>query len=232
MTDTLKRHWKLLVPAAVVLIGIACYAMTSPEPSYHGRTVSDWFSVIGAFSGPPNDPALPAIKAMGKDAVPFLMRQFKLSNSRWHNQMVNWGNRWLPLRTEIMPDSVRHNRAFHCLVNAGDQAEVAIPELIEMVRDPSTTKLGREDAIALLGNIHKQPEKTVPALIDSLYSARDINTFTCIVLALEEFGTNAKPAAPVMISLMRASAPGNWRHWIGGTIRTIDPVVARQAGIE
>jgi HEAT repeat protein len=80
-----------------------------------------------------------------------------------------------------------------------------------------------------LGHIHSEPALVVPALIESL---RDPDVFVRAqaATALGEFGTNAKPAAAVLIELLHEQNQ-DATNAASKAIKQIDPEAAARAGV-
>jgi HEAT repeat protein len=85
----------------------------------------------------------------------------------------------------------------------GAKAEPAIPFLVQCLTNDVPDV--RAAAASSLGHIQRRPEVVVPALIQYFPSANAspnrIERFT-IVGALAQFGTNARPAAPLIRPLL------------------------------
>jgi HEAT repeat protein len=105
------------------------------------------------------------------------------------------------------PDDDGRYIAVFAVRTLGSAAEPAIPFLIRCL----TNKIDiiRDDAALGLGYIGLRPEIAVPALIQYLESVKSLNGGWQIIDAIDavaHFGTNARPAVPVLVSLLNHSA--------------------------
>jgi len=71
-----RKTW-IVVASVAVIVFVAWYrGWFSGEPTYHGKTVTQWLDAMGYANGsfvpgePGTDPALQAVKAIGRAAVP------------------------------------------------------------------------------------------------------------------------------------------------------------------
>jgi hypothetical protein len=79
----------------------------------------------------------------------------------------------------------------------GPVARDALPSVIKCLNDPEFTV--RDDAVAALGTLHEDPEKTVPLLIDFLDKNRNNQFLRQDALgALGQFGGQAASAVPAV----------------------------------
>ena len=228
----------------MLLIGYGSWFFTRPaEPVYQGRTLSQWFDQIHDQVGTNKDPAVQAIRAMGKDAVPFLIQQLRLSNQVYRQTAIEYFNSYSGMKT--YPNGWWHARASWCLHELGDQAASTAPDLIAIAKN--TNAIYREDAIFLLEQVHAPPEITIPVLKDLL---NDDNPQVLLSSAnvLAQHGPGAQSAVPTLIQkwkelsaqIQSAQARGgaypsmkiHERRIIGIDITKIDPAAAKKLGIE
>jgi HEAT repeat protein len=115
------------------------------------------------------------------------------------------------------------------MVQLGPKAESAIPELIELAKDGNTPHA--LNSLVLLGNIHSQPQITIPAL-HAVLRAGDLNRCRLAAGALREFGPQAKSAVPALISLLQTTTNIGLKADFAGALLKIDPESAAKAGIK
>ena len=109
------------------------------------------------------------------------------------------------------------------LRNLGPVSKPAIPFLIGCLTN--STDIIREEGAVALGVIGQQPEIVLPALMRYIQSARTSpNSFEArgAIYALRKFGTNARPAVPLVRSFLQHER-GDIREAATNTIRIIDP---------
>lgn len=76
------------------------------------------------------------------------------------------------------------------------RAEAAVPKLIERLDDPEMTDV----VLAVLGKIGPPAKAAIPKLIVALEMTHGVTQFR-VMLALEQFGTDAAPALPLLQKL-------------------------------
>ena len=119
--------------------------------------------------------------------------------------------------------------AVFALSRLGLRAEPAILFFIQCLTN--TCNIIREEGAVGLGQVAQQPEIAIPALMKYLESARaSPNSFEAraAVTALGGFGTNAKPAVPLLLSFLNHSA-ADVREAVTNYLPAIDPDAAARA---
>jgi len=123
--------------------------------------------------------------------------------------------------------------AVFTLRSLGPVAGDALPSLIKCLKDPEFTV--QSDAILGLGEVHQEPERTVPILVEIL--ARPQNPRHSVTLranaiwALRQFGAQAKLAVPELLRLLNDEHVGI-RSDATNALKAIDPEAAAKAGVE
>lgn len=119
--------------------------------------------------------------------------------------------------------------AVFALSRLGLRAQPAILFFIQCLTN--TCEIIREEGAAGLGQVGQQPGIAVPALMKYLESARTSpNSFEAraAVSALGKFGTNAKPAVPLLLSFLNHPA-ADVREAVTNYLPAIDPEAAARA---
>jgi hypothetical protein len=197
------------------------------EPAYDGKALSEWFREIKIEADPGTpDPAANAMAAMGKDAAPFLMRQYRWSFSPLRHQFHEWAE-WLS-RGRFHSEFALNLRVSRSILALGPEAGAVVPELVMIARDPRNP--ARFDAMGLLGVIHVRPELAVPALEEILRRSDTVRSHFP-AYALAEFGPAARSALPTLISRRQASTDVTERFVLSDAISKIDPEAAAREGI-
>jgi hypothetical protein len=138
-----KRQKRLFAGALIVIaVGVLGWALSSREPTYQGRSLSFWLEEINeAGSLETCEPALGAIRAMGTNALPFLLKNIKVGNKSWfQNRMFAVAKRF-PKLGRMLPASTR-NQGPSCLAlkALGTNASPIVLELGRLSADPKTTR--------------------------------------------------------------------------------------------
>jgi HEAT repeat protein len=197
---TARKKWiaaALAIAAAVALVWHMTLP-TSDEPTYEGKTVTQWIDATrdgGSFEFVyDSDPAFLAIVSMGSNAVPSLLHHWTNRQSQTRMERFrDTANRNSLIDRKIKTNEERADRAHTILIRLGTNAANAVPFLVETLRT-DRHQMGAA-AADVLGRIGSRPDLAVPALIDSLSSPKpNIRWFT--VIALGGFRKEAQPALP------------------------------------
>jgi HEAT repeats len=202
----------LLLLACGALLALASVWGYEREPRYKGRTLRDW---VRAFEMSMDDGAMPAGSVKGREAMEAVrhMKQWALPRAvrlasyekpgwktaveRFMEFRLNirrWAPRWVWARfyEEPAEDAVVYFRML------GAEGRAAIPDLEAMAADPKRGSSGLW-AVESLSEIG--PE-AVPALA-RIVANTQAKPRLAAILKLNALGTNAAPAAPLLVACMR-----------------------------
>jgi hypothetical protein len=128
------------------------------------------------------------------------------------------------------PDEDGRYIAVFALRTLGSAAEPAIPFLIQCLTNQ--TRIIRDDAALGLGYMQRRSEIAVPALIRYLESVKMSGGWeiTDAIASVAQFGTNAKPAVPILIGLLKHS-DHDVRSYVTNYLPRIDAEAAAKAGV-
>jgi HEAT repeat protein len=140
----------------VVLLAIALFALIFPltrlasslDPSYQGKTLSQWIvpfcrqttNGLDVPAGPDHfeelQPVRRAVSNLGTNALPFLIASLNHRESALHRTVRQFldNQHWVPFR--LADPHVRRIRAIRALANLGPAAQPAIPSLMAQLNDP------------------------------------------------------------------------------------------------
>ncbi|MEY4388153.1 MAG: hypothetical protein RLY20_3436 [Verrucomicrobiota bacterium] len=157
----------------VFLLAVSCLTLqscsTGGEPSYRGKKLSQWL-LNSADAGE----AEIAVRAMGTNAIPYLLR-------------------WL-----ADTDSNHNLHAPNGFAILGETAAPAIPQLEQLLL--GTNELAATLAASALGRIGRP---AAPVLIGALTNA-NYRISTDAALRLQDLGTNALPAIPILLKQLES----------------------------
>jgi hypothetical protein len=170
------------------------------EPSYQGRTLSDWVEMVGPSSRwKDSDEEVRAVRAIGTNCLPTILRWIRYQPSKLGKKMAAVMER-LPVGAEPSSVSIAEERAdcavtvFHIL---GPRAHAAIPELSRLaLTAPDEIRASRcMNALTHLG-----PEALPAAL--ALVTNGPSHTRYWAMLTLYDFGTNAAAAVSILVQCL------------------------------
>jgi HEAT repeats len=114
----------------------------------------------------------------------------------------------------------------------GPDARKAVPLLILGLGETNAFdgEVGGVAAADALGDVHSEPQLSVPALIKCL-SSQNPSIRRQASTALAHFGADAKPAVPTLINLLNDSAQ-RVKDAARDALKAIDPEAAEKAGVK
>jgi hypothetical protein len=153
-----------LIIGSTVLLGIVlvCYSVGQRDPSYGGRTLTRWTYDVPAppylpFESADASNAVYAIRQIGTNGLPFLLRQMQTRDSHFRSLCL-----WLKKKQSVLRLSTQEAQsvridACHALVALGPLADPALPELTRLLHfpefatevAPTLTFFGKEGYLAL-----------------------------------------------------------------------------------
>src|SRR5436309_11730140 len=164
------RRTLTFVVVGALVGGIAWVALRSIEPRYQGKSLSAWLDE--AFQNKEfsdffadakiNTPAANAIRAMGKDSLPFFVRLAKIRDTALRRNLIKFSESqsWISMHPQPF-DHIQMKAAFGFMV-LGPAAKPAVPDLIHLLND-SAPEL-RVIGAAALGKIGPDAREAIPAL--------------------------------------------------------------------
>jgi HEAT repeat protein len=165
-----RRRIASITAVLAVLALIASLVFHSSEPSYHGKSLSAWLEqarqnkeIENAFPDVHLDtPSARALRAMGKDALPSLIRMAHTRDTLLRKRMIDLSQRydWLGIHPQPFDDlQMEYVCGFSIL---GPAANGALPELISMLGDRAPEV--RAFAAFAIGTIGPDAAPAIPAL--------------------------------------------------------------------
>lgn len=214
---------------ALVCIGWLISSWLAPaEPRYQGRRVSDWFKQYyrsgpsGRWNETERAEAISAIRAMGTNALPFLLDECvaQRRDSSYTNLLKALAS--LPnLFPPYVPGTEISHEAAEAVGIIRPPAVVLLPWLKEALASPDQNR--RQQALNLLGYVGDGAEATVPLLVMAL---RGENPFERALAAqsLAEIGESAKSALPALVEFLER--PASDRVGLHNVCRTLGDLEA------
>jgi hypothetical protein len=207
-----KRNRILLIGLlAVVLGGFAwlAFRQNQPEPFYQGKPLSFWLAGYDGQSyaythpmgppGPTSDEANAAIRQIGTNAVPTLLRMLQQRHSRFKVTIMGLLHSQHLIRIPYASTNPNF-RALSGFETLGATATDAVPLLIELFdRDPSP--FPQEAVPVILGYIGPAGGKALPALLRAITHTNELVRNNAI-FGLVRVEAEPKFAVPVLIKCL------------------------------
>lgn len=140
MTDkratTTTRRWKLSIPIIIVLVAVAYLVLRKNEPEYGDRSLSYWLAQLGPE--PPSDPPLQAaqvaVRAIGTNALPYLLERFTAEDSLIKRKLIDFDKDHDEVSLNLEPASSKAAAAMAGYMVLGEIAEPSAKELAAIVQ--------------------------------------------------------------------------------------------------
>jgi HEAT repeats len=214
---TRRRRTGLIVIIAVVLVLLVWERWErAREPQYAGRTVSQWFrryyesSSQDHFDRADYEEASEALKKLGANAVPYLLKQAFDIRADTRFRKVFYGLvRTLPQSWGLpffVSNQTITTTAAQAICEIKPPAELLLPELEKHLK--SNALYERYQAILLLGGLGEGGERGVPYLIAELKGTNSWGQMLAIQ-SLRFQGLKAKEAVPTLIELLGEQPVGS-----------------------
>ncbi len=137
----MPKPWHIFILLACGILGLVLYAAhaTQHEPSYEGRTLSQW---IESWRGDFTNPEGAAIRAIGTNGISYLLEWIRYEPPTWKATLYKATNKLLGLlnREPIQDKRMRFaDKAGIALWLLGEQSRSAIPECLRLRNDPTVS---------------------------------------------------------------------------------------------
>lgn len=196
------KHWKsvvlvisaLLITAVVTFMARGQKTVQPPEPSYKGKTLSEWMTPKGPWDQMAFEEA---IRQIGTNAMPCLLHWIQYQEPEWKKALRSWT---VNSRDKSREAYLAHTtqRVFEAL---GPDAKAYIPELTRLMNDTNTP--ASTSWWAIWGISYMGPE-ALPPLMNALTNPPGrLRNMAAIVIP--HLGTNALPAIPLLVSCLTNS---------------------------
>jgi HEAT repeat protein len=123
-------------------------------------------------------------------------------------------------------------RAIESLGSIGPSAKEAVPSLLGWATNADSEV--RDHAITALVEIHAEPYRVCALLINALHDPSPVVQINALV-ALANFGPNAKLAVPALVEFLNAhddATSRSLRSLTANALKAIDPEAAAKAGVK
>ena len=189
---------------ALGILTALIFAFIRPrEPSYQGRSLSQWLVKFDTWDSSlaAQAEAEDAIRHMGTNVIPHLLRYIRHEESPGTSKalttvqtlLAKAGINWELTGRERVP------RAERALIALGLDANAAIPELVRLMNDPKAPRTACAAAATLtsIGTREALPP-VLTVLTNKNHPGREV-----VALNMFRMGTNAGPAIPALIQCLQ-----------------------------
>lgn len=232
----MKDVWKKLrgrraavAVAGLILAGAVVWLSSSSQPSHQGRELESWLKDLNPLhrQNPTKKytDAEEAVRAMGVDAIPQLLRLIQVQDSVAEQAFRAWGQRLQPY-VDIAPYQAaanRRNRAAVAFGILGDEAVPALPELDRIAWRPGFTT-----ALKAMGEVGAP---AIPMIMKHVDRPDPMRGWA--IHALGMIGPDVPEAVPMFVECLqltndyaRACAAQGLYRIAGGRAEAVDALIA------
>jgi hypothetical protein len=138
------KYVRLMVAAIFVIGLMVIYRTRTQEPSYHGRTLTDWLQTgqNGRRLGPSSphyypfvSSAVVPVQAIGTNGIPTLLSLIRTQDSKVKHFILTLSERHTWIKLPLLPDWEKQNMAVRGFMILGTNAISAAPELIQIIHE-------------------------------------------------------------------------------------------------
>jgi HEAT repeat protein len=199
-----KRIVFVLALAAMATGFLWCWPRGPKEPVYQGKPLTEWIQEFQGSSSLPfyesprqrQQAARQAIKAIGTNALPWLLFEFSNSESKWRARFNRWADGRLPGRFRFKTGRVRMETAALGLHFLGPDVSPALPALAEYLGDAEHGG-GAAVAMSSAGNM------ALPYLAKAAGSTNDIATAQAVREGLSRLARTNEAALALLLQSLQ-----------------------------
>jgi hypothetical protein len=197
-----KKGKKAIVVVFLLLAGLVVgyWIYTPGEPSYQGRSASVWLDDLGSAK---RDKARAALKAMGTNAVPAIVRKLKESESPWRNKYRDSFHKFPHWLAKILPKPTKAEFGWFEGANAFKAIGPSVePRLVKLLKGESpSVRSAAAFGLHELRLSGADIKDAISGLIGALNDQSPMVRFFSAE-ALGYAGPEAEPAIPALILLL------------------------------
>jgi|ERR1700722_8860542 hypothetical protein len=176
----MKRFWLTVIVGVVLFVGWLVLRPTGPEePSYQGRKLSVWLNVYDSAQAnyqnyqnneAPKQEAVRAIKQIGTNAIPTLLKWAQTEDSQSITKLNSWLDKHHHPNVHFQTALDARHKAYLGFQKLGNDALPAVPVLIELTESPEPAQ--RNSALSCLFYIDLETRVLCPTIVQLLRSSK------------------------------------------------------------
>ncbi len=181
---------KVIAVAALVAALLACWVLWPSGVSYQGRSIQSWFYR-------PGEGDAEAFRAMGSQAVPFLIQRLEDAPSERVKSLLASISR-TPKEIYRQRKEMWQHRAAYLLGEIGAVAQAAETNLACAAASGNWSLRGAA-TVALMKMRHEPPDP----LIEKLHDTSNWQAWYENAMMVGQFGARAEPAVPILLEALQ-----------------------------
>jgi HEAT repeats len=192
-----KRYRIAIIVLLAAIFGVVAWwkLCTPAEPSYQGRPLIVWLRIYD--ENPPSYIKTDeAVRNMGTNSIPFLLRLIQAKDSRLKLKFFELADKQSFINIPHTTANSLHHRAMIAFEALASRASNAVPQLNKIYSE-STNETTLCDVAACLGSIGPAASNAIPVLL-SRTAGRDTYVRTTAIWALGEIHDRSDEVVPVL----------------------------------
>ena len=200
---THPRRIFLLAIAALVIAAVGWHLYANREPSYQGKTLSEWLEEgfpDGDYSRDmPIDGLYSAVRATGRKSIPTLLRMLQTKDSPIQLKLMELAEKQSFVQVHFTPAHTYRRRAAQAFMILGPEASEAFPELVRLLHDPELADVVAPSMAMISSN-------AIPVLRSGLTNQHE-RIRVAVIRGLRLVGTNGWVAITDLMPRLHDSSP-------------------------
>lgn len=185
----------------VVVLGLIAWEnLGEREPTYRGKSLSYWLELSGRGVGGGEAEAEVAVRHIGTNAIPTLLRLIQANDSPIKRKMAVLASRLSVIDFHFTTADTQWTHAYNGFHVLGEDAKGSVPALIELYNRRDSPDL-QERVADVLGNIGTVAKAAVPCLIHGLTDTND-NVRAGAAMALWRIHSEPELVVPALIKAL------------------------------
>jgi HEAT repeat protein len=158
----MKKSRRNLVLTLLVVLGfvLLCLALRPREPVYQRKRLSDWLRELDSWPAKSSEPATQAIRAIGTNALPYLISVLQSEDSALKVKLVEFIRRQSLIRLRLRFADENCDAAYKALLILGQRATNAIPDIGRMINERNMSGRATMALFAIGGD-------SIPVLVEA-----------------------------------------------------------------
>ena len=160
-----RRVQLVIAILAMCLLGVVVWqALYFGEPRCQGKRLSAWLADLDLQSANSPEKALQAVRAIGTNGFPALLRMVSATDSFWKRELLAINERQSIISVQLSRAAVCRHRAVQGYSALGAAAKGAVAGLIKVLESEKSAEV-RMDLVSALAAIGPEARPAIPVLL-------------------------------------------------------------------
>src|SRR5438105_9914846 len=129
-----RRRNVIVLLVVLTCVGISCYfLLPQSQANYNGKSLNQWLTAYENTTGAAQDNAADAVRQIGTNALPLLMRKLRAKDSETISLLVKIAGQSALNGLGVLTAAQHRSQALTGLFLLGDAAAPAMPKMIKLL---------------------------------------------------------------------------------------------------